>query len=122
MANEDSFQSLGEDSTSDHSTNRKRKSKAAVENVRTGKSRRWSYAEVDRLIKLLEKRPYLWDAFCKEYHVRKKTERSCQEIENEVEIDLNIGEISLFFPSLYSVSSLFSFSESIIPLFQDFKH
>ena len=55
MENEESFQSLGEDSTSDLSA--KRKSKAAVENVRTGKSRRWSDAEVDRLIELLEERP-----------------------------------------------------------------
>ena len=59
MANEGSFQSLGEDSTSDLSANRTRKSKAAVEKVRTGKSRRWSDAEVDRPIELLEERPCL---------------------------------------------------------------
>jgi len=33
MANEESFHSLGEDNTSDLSANRKRKSKAAVENI-----------------------------------------------------------------------------------------
>lgn len=89
MANEESFHSLGEDSTSDLSANRKRKSKAAVENVRSGKSRRWCDAEVDRLIELLEERPCLWDVFCKEYHVREKRERAYEEIENELEIDLN---------------------------------
>ena len=89
MATEESFQLLGEDSTSDLSANRKRKSKAAVENTRTGKSRRWSDAEVDRLIELLEERPCLWDVFCKEYRVREKRERAYEEIENELEIDLN---------------------------------
>ena len=89
MANEESFHSLGEDSTSDLSANRKRKSETAVENVRSGRSRRWCDAEVDRLIELLEERPCLWDVFCKEYHVREKRKRAYEEIENEVEIDLN---------------------------------
>ena len=89
MANEESFHSLGEDRTSDLSANRKRKSKATVENGRSGKSRRWCDADVDRLIELLEERPCLWDVFCKEYHVREKRERAYEEIENELEIDLN---------------------------------
>ena len=89
MANEDSFHSLGEDRTSDLSANRKRKRQATVENGRSGKSRRWCDAEVDRLIELLEERPCLWDVFCKEYHVREKREQAYEEIENELEIDLN---------------------------------
>ena len=89
MANEESFHSLGEDRTSDLSANRKRKSKATVENGRSRKSRRWCDAEVDRLIELLEERPSLWDVFCKEYHVREKRERAYEESENELEIDLN---------------------------------
>ena len=64
------------------SANRKRKSKATVENGKSGKSRRWCDAEVDRLIELLEERPCLWDVFCKEYHVREKRERAYEEIEN----------------------------------------
>ena len=79
MANEESFQSLSEESTSDPSANRKRKSKAAVENPRTVKSRRWCDAEIDKLIDLLEERPCLWDAFCKEYHVREKRARAYEE-------------------------------------------
>ena len=71
MANEESFQSLFEESTSDLSVNRKRKGKAAVENPRTVKSR-WCDAEVDRLIELLEERPCLWDVFCKDYHVQQQ--------------------------------------------------
>ncbi|XP_068704330.1 uncharacterized protein [Montipora foliosa] len=89
MANEESFHSLGEDRTSDLSANRKTKRQATVENGRSGKSRRWCDAEVDRLIELLEERPCLWDVFCKEYHVREKRERAYEEIENELEIDLN---------------------------------
>ena len=89
MANEESFNSLDEDRPSDLSANRKRKSKATVENGRSAKSRRWSDAEVDRLIELLEERPCLWDVFCKEYHVREKRERAYEEIENELEIELN---------------------------------
>ena len=89
MANEESFHSLDEDRTSDLSANRKRKRQATVENGRSGKSRRWCDAEVDRLIELLEERPCLWDVFCKEYHVREKRERAYEEIENELEIDLN---------------------------------
>ncbi|XP_068757878.1 uncharacterized protein [Montipora capricornis] len=89
MANEESFHSLGEDGTSDLSANRKRKRQATVENGRSGKSRRWCDAEVDRLIELMEERPCLWDVFCKECHVREKRERACEEIENELEIDLN---------------------------------
>ena len=54
MANEESFNSLDEDRPSDLSANRKRKSKANVENGRSAKSRRWCDAEVDRLIELLE--------------------------------------------------------------------
>ena len=54
MANEEGFHSLGEDRTSDLSANRKRKNKTTVENGRSGKSRRWCDAEVDRLIELLE--------------------------------------------------------------------
>jgi len=50
MANEESFQLLYEENTSDLSANRKRKGKVAIENARTGKSRRWCDAEVDRLI------------------------------------------------------------------------
>ena len=65
----------------------KRKRQATVENGRSGKSRRWCDAEVDRLIELLEERPCLWDVFCKEYHVREKRERAYEEIENELEID-----------------------------------
>ena len=57
--------------------------------MRSGKSRRWCDAEVDRLIELLEERPCLWDVFCKEYHVREKRERAYEEIENKLEIDLN---------------------------------
>ena len=89
MANEGSSHSLVEDRTSDLSANRKRKSKATVENVRSGKSRRWCDAEVDRLIELLEERPCLWDVFCKEYHAREKRERAYEDIENELEIELN---------------------------------
>ena len=87
MANEESFQSLSEESTSNLSANRKRKSKAAVENPRTVKSRRWCDAEIDKLIDLLEERT--WDVFCKEYYVRKKRERAYEDIENELEIDVN---------------------------------
>ena len=36
-----------------------KKSEAAVENVRSGRSRRWCDAEVDRLIELLKERPCL---------------------------------------------------------------
>ena len=107
MANEESFHSLGEDRTSDLSANRKRKRQATVENGRSGKSRRWCDAEVDRLIELLEERPCLWDVFCKEYHVREKRERAYEEIENELEIDLNdiktkiveLGSFQAFFSS-----------------------
>ena len=67
---------------------KKRKSKAAVENVRKGRSRKWSDAEIDRLIELLEERSCLWDVVCKEYHVREKRKRA-YEIENELEKDLN---------------------------------
>ena len=79
MANEESFQSLSEESTIDLSANRKRKGKAAVENPRTLKSRRWCDAEVDRLIELLEERPCLWDVFCKDYHAKHlfTVDRSC---------------------------------------------
>ena len=119
MATEESFQLLGEDSTSDLSANRKRKSKAAVENTRTGKSRRWSDAEVDRLIELLEERPCLWDVFCKEY--RKRESGLMKRLKTNSQLSHYIGEISLFFSSLYPVSSLSSFSFYIILLFQHFK-
>ena len=89
MANEESFQPISEESASDLSASRKRKGKAAIENAKTGKSRRWCDAEVDRLVELLEERPCLWDVFCKDYHVREKRERAYEEIENELEIDLN---------------------------------
>ena len=68
------------DRTSDLSANRKRKRQATVENGRSGKSRRWCDAEVDRLIELLEERPCLWDVFCKEYHVSEKRERAYEKI------------------------------------------
>ena len=87
MGNEESFQSLSEESTSDLSANRK-EGKSAVENPRTVKSG-WCDTEVDRLIELLEERPCLWDAFCKDYHVREKRERAYEDIENELEIDVN---------------------------------
>ena len=70
MANEGGFQLLPEESASDLSANRKRKGKAAIESARTGKTRRWCDAEVDRLIELLEERPCLWDVFCKDYHAQ----------------------------------------------------
>ena len=89
MSNEESFHSLSKDRTSDLWANRERKSKATVENGRSGKSRRWCDTEVDRLIELLEERPCLWDVLCKGYHVREKRERAYEEIENELEIDLN---------------------------------
>ena len=89
MANEESFQSLSEESTIDLSANRKRKGKAAVENPRTLKSRRWCDAEVDRLIELLEERPCLWDVFCKDYHAREKRERAYEDIGNELEMDVS---------------------------------
>ena len=64
MANEESFQSLSEESASDLSANRKRTGKAAIENARTGKSRRWCDTEVDRLIELLEERPLTFSLYC----------------------------------------------------------
>ena len=70
MANEGGFQLLPEESASDLFANRKRKGKAAIESARTGKTRRWCDAEIDRLIELLEERPCLWDIFCKDYHVQ----------------------------------------------------
>ena len=57
MANEESFQSLSEESTSDLSASRKRKGIAAVENPKTVKSSRWCDAEIGRLVELLEQRP-----------------------------------------------------------------
>ena len=65
MANEKSFQSLSDERASDLSANRKRKGKAAIENARTGKSRRLRDAEVDRLIELLEEcRPLTLSLYC----------------------------------------------------------
>ena len=102
MANEESFQSLSEESTIDLSANRKRKGKAAVENPRTLKSRRWCDAEVDRLIELLEERPCLWDVFCKDYHAREKRERAYEDIGNELEMD--VSDIKAKITPLYSRS------------------
>ena len=64
MANEKSFQSLSAENARDLSANRKRKGKAAIENARTGKSRRWCDAEVDRLIELLEERSLTLSLYC----------------------------------------------------------
>ena len=65
MANDKSFQSLSEERASDLSANKKRKGEAAIENARTGKSRRSCDAEVDRLIKLLEEsRPLTLSLYC----------------------------------------------------------
>ena len=65
MVNEKSFQSLSEERASDLSANRKRKGKAAIENERTGKSRIWCDADVDRLIELLEEsRPLTLSLYC----------------------------------------------------------
>ena len=50
LANEESFQSLSEESTGDLSANGKRKGRAAVENQRTVKSGRRCDLEVDRVI------------------------------------------------------------------------
>ena len=97
MSNEESFHLLSEDRTSDLWANRERKSKATVENGRSWKSRRWCDMEVERLIKLLEERPCLWDVFCKEYHVREKRERAYEEIENELEMDLNDIKTKIWF-------------------------
>ena len=47
MANEESFQSLSEESTSNLSANRKKKGQSSRWNPRTVKSRRWCDAEVD---------------------------------------------------------------------------
>ena len=106
MANEESFQSLSEESTIDLSANRKRKGKAAVENPRTLKSRRWCDAEVDRLIELLEERPCLWDVFCKDYHAREKRERAYEDIGNELEMDVSDIKVQiLVFPLFVTLSS-----------------
>ena len=65
MANEKSFQSLAEERASDFSANRKTKGKEAIENARTGKSRRSCDAEVDRLIERLEEsQPLTLSLYC----------------------------------------------------------
>ena len=56
-----------------------------------GKGRKWSEAETDQLIDLLEKHVCLWDVSKKEYHLRNVRERAYEQMRDE--LGINIADI-----------------------------
>ena len=56
-----------------------------------GKGRKWSDAETDQLIDLLEKRFCLWDVSKKEYKLRNVIERAYKQMRDE--LGINIADI-----------------------------
>ena len=69
-----------------------------------GKNRKWSEAETDQLIDLLEQKTCLWDVGTKEYHLKNKWEKAYEEMRDAVDIDNEHPLSSIVLHSMFSGS------------------